>query len=102
MAYEVRVAPSAERAIRKLSARVQDAVLDRLDELAFDPYPAVAEKLQGFPGKDPVYSVPVARSFRIVYQIRHTELVVLVAKVADRKDVYKRLGDLKAILKRNH
>jgi mRNA interferase RelE/StbE len=99
--YQVRVAPAAIRAIEKLSVRVQHDVVDRLAELALDPRPSDTRKLQGFPSRDQVHRVPVAGTFRIIYQVREADLVVLVAKVADRKDVYKRLEDVKRIIKRD-
>ena len=94
----MRVAPAATRAIEKLPAEVQRDVADKLAELGVDPRPRDARKLHG---RGQVYRVPVARSFRVIYQIRDAALVVLVVKVADRKDVYKRLGDVERILKQN-
>ena len=44
MAYEVRIAPAAERAIGKLEAPVQVAILGKLEELAQNPRPAPGEK----------------------------------------------------------
>lgn len=99
MAYEVRVAPAAEREIRKLAAKVQAAVFDKLDELATDPRPAGGRKLQSLPRRFEVYRVVVESSYRIVYQVRDEALWVLVLRVADRKDIYKRVGDLKRLLR---
>lgn len=30
---------------------------------------------------------------RIVYQVRHKELIILVVKIGDRKEVYRRLSN---------
>ena len=75
MAYEIRIAPAAERAIGKPAPPVQVAVLDKLEELAEDPRPAGCEKVKELAQ----YGV-----FRV--------------KVADRKEVYQRLADLKRLL----
>ncbi len=98
MAYEVRVAPAAEREIRKLTAKVQTAVFAKLVELATDPRPAGGRKVQSLPRRYEVYRVTVEGSYRIVYQVRDEALWVLVLRVADRKDVYRRVGDLKRLL----
>jgi mRNA interferase RelE/StbE len=99
MAYEVRVAPAAEREIRKLSAKILAAVFNRLDELATDPRRADSRKLQRLPRRYEVYRVAVESSYCIVYRVRDEVLWVLVLRVAERKDVYKRVGNLKRLLR---
>jgi mRNA interferase RelE/StbE len=98
MAYEVRIVPAAERAIRKLSATIQTAVLDRLDELAEDPRPPDCQRLKGLAQRD-VYRARVKTDYRIIYQVKDSAAWVLVVKVADRKEVYQRLDDLRQLLR---
>jgi mRNA-degrading endonuclease RelE of RelBE toxin-antitoxin system len=45
-----------------------------------------------------VYRVEVGGAHRIIYQIKDESTSILVVKVADRKDVYKRLSDLRRLL----
>jgi mRNA interferase RelE/StbE len=99
LGYEVRIAPGATRAIEKLSAQVQDAVLDRLAELSTDPRPDGSRKLRGLPRGYEVYRVAVQGTYRIIYQAKDEEAWILVLKVADRKDVYKRVDDLRRLLR---
>ena len=102
MAYEVKITHSASRAIAKLSNATQDAVLAKLDELALDPRPHDAEKIHGLPGRHKVYRVPLMTadsSFRVMYQVKDREAWILVVKVADRKEVYERVNDLKRMLR---
>jgi mRNA interferase RelE/StbE len=102
LVYDVRVAPAAARAIRKLSARVQAGVLAKLAELANDPHPADSRRLEGFSAKQRVYrvSLRVAHAdYRIIYQVKDRQAWILVLKVADRKEVYERLGDLRRLLR---
>lgn len=102
MAYDVRITTAAARAIDKLSSGVQTALLARLDELADDPRPHDSEKLKAMPKPYKVYRVPLRTnesSFRIVYQVKDSELWLLVLKVADRKEVYERVSDLKRLLR---
>lgn len=42
--------------------------------------------------------IKVARTCRVIYQIRDEVTWVLVLKVADRKEVYRRLDDLRRLL----
>ena len=46
-----------------------------------------------------VYRLVVAKDYRVIYQIRDQAARVLVLKGGDRKDVYRRIGDLKRLLR---
>ncbi len=96
--FEVRIAPAAERAITKLPRAIQTAVLETITALGSNPRPAGCRKVRGLPAHYEVYRVEVGGAHRIIYQVRETAAWILVLKVADRKDVYKRLGDLKGSL----
>lgn len=98
MAYEIRIAPAAGRAIGKLSAQIQAAVLDKLEELAEDPRPATCEKVKELAGYG-VFRVKVGKDYRILYQVEDEITWILVVKVADRREIYQRLADLKRLLK---
>jgi mRNA interferase RelE/StbE len=100
MPYEVRIAPAAERDIAKLATKIQGLVLAALDDLAGDPRPEGARKLRGLPRQFEVYRIVVARNYRVVYQVRDEAAWVLVLRARDRKDVYKRVDDLKRLLGR--
>jgi mRNA-degrading endonuclease RelE of RelBE toxin-antitoxin system len=96
--YEIRIAPAAERAIGKLSAAVQAAILDRLEELAKDPRPANCEKVREL-AQYGVFRARVGKDYRILYQVKDQTAWILVLKVGDRKEIYERLADLKRLLK---
>ena len=59
----------------------------RLEE---NPRPHGVEKLET---KEKLYRVYVGpgKNYRVIYQIRDQVLLVLVVKVGDREDVYRRL-----------
>jgi mRNA interferase RelE/StbE len=97
MAFAIRITPAAERAIAKLPRSVQAAVFDRLEVLAVDPRPVGCEKVEGL-ARYEVYRLKVAGSYRLLYQVRDEVAWILVVKVADRKEVYQRLDDLKRLL----
>lgn len=87
MAYEVRLKPSAERALRKLPTQVRSRIGGRLDALSGNPRPSGCEKLSG---EDDLYRVRVG-DYRIVYQVADKVLVVLVVTIGHRDDVYRHL-----------
>ena len=87
MAYEVRLKPSAERALRKLPAPMRSRIGSRLDALAVNPRPPGCEKLGGV---EDLFRVR-AGDYRIVYQVSDDVLLVLVVTIGHRSDVYRRL-----------
>jgi mRNA interferase RelE/StbE len=98
LAYAVKIAPAAERAIAGFSPAIQAAVLDKIAALGDEPRPPGCRKIRGLPARYEVYRVQVGSTHRIIYQIRDEVALILVVKVADRKDVYKRVSELKASL----
>jgi mRNA interferase RelE/StbE len=59
--------------------------MDRVEALAGDPRPQGCEKLEGV--RD-LYRVRVGE-YRVVYQVSDNILLVLVVRVAHRRDVYR-------------
>ena len=86
MTYEVRLAPAAVRQLPKLDPPGRRRVQAAIDLLAEDPRPPGARQLVGGAGEWRVRT----GDFRIIYDIRDGELLVLVVKVGHRRDVYER------------
>ena len=84
--YTVEIAPAAERQIRKLEATARRRILNRIETLQRNPRPVGVEKLSDSEG---LYRVRVG-NFRIIYEIEDRITKVLVLKVGDRKEIYKR------------
>lgn len=87
--YRVRLARRAERGLRRIrqgDPRGYDRVVAAIRALADEPRPAGATKLTAF--DPPAWRVRVGE-YRIVYEIREEELVVLVVNVAPRGEVYR-------------
>lgn len=83
-AYTVLFKPSARKALMKLADPIRRRIIADADALADDPRPPGYIKLTGIEA----YRVRVG-DYRIVYQIHDDRLIVLVVRVADRKDIYK-------------
>jgi mRNA interferase RelE/StbE len=84
--YTVDFAPIAARQFSKLAGQVKRRVGQKIDALETNPRPPGVEKLEG---EGSFYRVRVG-DFRIVYQISDKLLLVLVVKIADRKEVYRK------------
>jgi len=83
--YTIEIAPAAERALKKLSADILKRIIKAFLKLEQDPRPPGVKKLIG---EDELYRIRVG-DYRIVYQIRDNELIVLVVRVAHRREVYR-------------
>ena len=84
MSYSVRLTAAAERQLRRLSRPTQERLVRALVLLEQEPRPSGCRKLTG----ESQYRVRVG-DYRIVYDVRDRELLVLVLRVAHRRDVYR-------------
>ena len=83
--YEIEVSQTAERQLRKLPRDDQQRLARAILTLAVDPFPRGTRKLSGY---DDVYRIRVG-SYRVLYSVSTTSLIVIVLKVGHRKDVYQ-------------
>ncbi len=83
--YEVRLHPEAVRAYRRLHGPLRERIRAAVDALANDPRPRGAVKLAG---RDD-YRMRVS-DYRIVYAVDDGDRVVIVARIAHRREVYRR------------
>jgi mRNA interferase RelE/StbE len=83
--YRVLIKASAVKEIEAIPNRKdRRRIVERISSLADDPHPAGCQKLSGrekYRVRQGVY--------RIVYSIRDESLVVLVVRVAHRKNAYR-------------
>jgi len=85
MAYRVDLSPAAQSELRGIDSGARDRILRALAKLENEPRPAGAKKLKG---RDELWRVRVG-DYRIVYEIRDQILVVLVVRIAHRREVYR-------------
>ena len=86
MAYVVELSNRAEKDLAALPARTQTRIVTALRRLALDPYRAPGvRKLAGTSD----YRLRVG-DYRVLYEIQDDRLVVLVVRVAHRRDAYRR------------
>ena len=83
MTYRIVIKKSAAKEIEALPQKDRLRVIERIRALAEDPRPSGCKKLS----RQEKYRVRQGR-YRILYQIEDGELLVIVVRVAHRKDVY--------------
>lgn len=87
--YRLVIKRSAAKEIESIDLKkTRRRVVERIQALAENPRPSGCEKLSGKHLRYRIRQGPI----RILYEIKDEELVVYVVKVADRRDVYRRLG----------
>lgn len=85
--YEIRITDAAAKELDALPRRKdRQAVASRILGLAKEPRPPGCVKLSGH---EELYRVRQG-SYRIVYTIEDDRLVVIVIRVADRKEAYRK------------
>ena len=85
MAYSLQFIPAAARQLEKLPRPVQRRIHDAVDTLTANPRHQGAKKLAG---TNDLWRIRVG-TYRVVYQIHDARLLVLVIRIAHRKDVYR-------------
>lgn len=83
--YDLQVRPSVWKDVDGVPKKDLKKIVARMESLRDDPRPSNSVKLSGLE----YYRVRQG-DYRIVYEIDDTHLIVIVAKIGHRKDVYKK------------
>lgn len=83
--YDIRESKEAQRALRKMAPKLAKQIRSKVQEVAHAPHKAHnnVTRLKG----SPYYSLRVG-DWRVIYEIRDEELVMLVLHVKPRGDAY--------------
>lgn len=84
--YQVGLSPAAARQLRKLDHPIQRRIYLRLRRLAVEPRPSGAVQIKG--KADTFYRVREG-NYRIVYAIEDQRLLILVVRIAHRREAYR-------------
>lgn len=83
----IELKPQAQKFIEKQTRKIQRQLVAKIESLQKDPRPAQCKLLHS---DKQIYRLR-SGDYRIIYQIKDDRLLVLVAKVGNRKDIYKNL-----------
>ncbi|CAM5371626.1 MULTISPECIES: type II toxin-antitoxin system RelE family toxin [Streptomyces] len=89
MKYAFRFTAAAQRELRAIDRPAAMRILAALTALGDDPYREDAD-IKKLTGPSGLYRLRVG-SYRVAYQVEDGELIILVVKVGDRRDVYRSL-----------
>jgi mRNA interferase RelE/StbE len=85
--YKIELKPRAQKFIAAQSKKIQKQLIQRIESLAANPHPRGSKLLHA---KEKLYRLR-SGAYRIIYQVQHDKLVVVVATVGHRRDVYDHL-----------
>ncbi len=88
MAYVLKLTSKAERQLEELPKHIRRRVARWLGLLAEDPYRSSSCQMEGYPELRRVHA---SKDYVIVYSVLSDEVVVLIVRVAHRREVYRRL-----------
>jgi mRNA interferase RelE/StbE len=83
--YRIEWRASAVRELRRLGRSVIPRIHDAVNGLASSPFPHGCCKLKGSEG---TFRIRVG-DYRVVYEVVHDRLIVVIVRVRHRKDVYE-------------
>lgn len=89
MTYEVKIKKSARKEILKLDEKNKNKIKEALQFLSINPNSSILN-IKKLKVSYELYRLRVG-NYRIIYEIRNKELVVIVIRVRHRKDAYKKL-----------
>ncbi|MGW2515408.1 type II toxin-antitoxin system RelE family toxin [Streptomyces scopuliridis] len=89
MKYAFRFTSAAQRRLRAIDRPAAMRILTALTALGDDPYREDAD-IKRLTGPSGLCRLRVG-SYRIAYQIDDGELLILVIKIGDRRDIYRNL-----------
>ena len=86
MTYQIVLAPSSARQLRKFDPDIRRRIQAVLELLAENPRPPAATQLVGGAGEWRVRT----GDYRVIYEIDDGRLLILVLRMGHRRDVYER------------
>lgn len=87
--YAISAKRSVQKALATVPKRQRERLITAIGGLEEDPRP---EGFKTLDSRKKVYRIRVG-DYRVIYQVRDAELVVLVVTVGDRREVYRRLQE---------
>ena len=84
MSYRVIIPKPVQKQLSNLSQKIRSRLLAKIRLLGDNPLPDGVKKLKGY---EDTYRIRVG-NYRIIYEIKDREMVVLILSSVHRKDVY--------------
>jgi mRNA interferase RelE/StbE len=88
MLYQIRIDREALKGLSGLSKKLQRQIGRKIDSLGDNPFPPGHKKLD-----EDLYRIRSV-DFRIIYTVKEKEIIVIVLRVGDRKEIYRHIPKL--------
>lgn len=92
MGYNLVITEAATKELKRIPAKMQDRLFEKIESLAQEPKPYGYKKLKNFdmPGSNAndYFRIRVG-DYRVIYTIEDEQITIFVLKIAHRKDVYE-------------
>lgn len=85
MGYEIIISPRAIKDLKKLPKVATARIISTLEQIQDDPIHSVYRLIDS-----PLYSVHVGE-YRVILDILHQKLVILVVRVGYRRNIYEKI-----------
>ena len=85
MTYSIEILRSAQKQLSKINRQDQDRIISSIESLANNPRPDGCRKLSGRPA---AWRIRIG-SYRVIYELQHEKLIVLVVKIGHRREIYR-------------
>jgi mRNA interferase RelE/StbE len=85
--YAIEFKPAAARDLKRLPLAAAKRVARAIDRLSTDPRPRGVKKLQG--KREHAFFRLRVGDYWVINQVEDDRVVVLVVRIADRKDIYR-------------
>lgn len=85
MAHRIELTPRAKRDLKKLPGDARSRIQSHIDALALEPRPHGVVKLED---ETNLWRIRVG-AYRILFKVHDEVLLVLVVKIADRREAYR-------------
>jgi mRNA interferase RelE/StbE len=86
--YSVELKPQAQKFIEAQPRKIQGQLIKKIEALAGNPHPASSKLLHS---EKKLYRIR-SGDYRIIYQVQHENLLILIVKVGHRRNIYERLS----------
>ena len=84
--YSINISKKALKSLVGIHPQIRERVMQALDLLAINPFPAQAKKVLG----SNFFRVRIGQ-YRIIYEVNNQKLLIYVISIDHRKDVYQKL-----------
>ena len=83
--YKIEWKASALKELKRLDRKIIPRIVSVVESLAIEPFPPGVRKLQG---AQKTYRIR-SGNYRIIYEVIHERIVIVIIRIRHRKDVYR-------------